>query len=137
MDSARYNQIRIVSLIPGLIFLIPSFSLAVRRYRDAGLRAIYAYVIHGGSLVASLAFDALPFEMMRSYFALSFIAMILSLIEFVIVLRPSYDAEKSRGRHGCCGSWTRVQAFLETICAVQGPQQSLRILVDGNVASGY
>lgn len=120
LDSARYNQIRIVSLIPGLIFFVPSFSLAVRRYRDAGLRAIYAYVIHGGSLLVSLTINAMPFEMGQRYIALSFIVMILGLIEFVIVLRPSYDAEKVAADTGAVGPGRAFKLFWKQYVQFKG-----------------
>jgi len=120
LNSARFNQIRIAGLIPGLIFLIPSFSLAVRRYRDAGLRPIYAYVIHGGSLLASLAINAMPFEMAQRYIALSFIVMVLGLIEFVIVLRPSYDADKMTMDAGAVGPGRAFKLFWKQYVQFKG-----------------
>lgn len=53
------GHVETLRLLISLIVVIPTFSLTVRRYRDAGLRAGYAYVIHGVQVVIWLATDVM------------------------------------------------------------------------------
>lgn len=81
---------RIANIIIGLLVLIPTFSLTIRRYRDAGIPVIYGYVIHGLIAIGGLvpAFNTLFFSQ-RVWLAV--IALLLAIAEFVITILPSFD----------------------------------------------
>ncbi|KRM71900.1 DUF805 domain-containing protein [Lacticaseibacillus brantae] len=75
------------------ILILPSFSLQIRRFRDAGVSPWLAvFITVFGWLFAGITY-ALPGQVLNLWW-LSLISSLLSLVSFIVTLLPSHDAPK-------------------------------------------
>jgi len=80
-------------LIWEAILILPSFSLQIRRFRDAGVSPwIAVFITVFGWIVTAITF-AMPGQVLNLWW-LSLISGLLGLVGFIVTLLPSHDAPK-------------------------------------------
>ncbi|KRO15527.1 DUF805 domain-containing protein [Lacticaseibacillus saniviri] len=111
---------RIANIIIGLLVLIPTFSLTIRRYRDAGIPVIYGYVIHGLIAVGGLvpAFNTLA---LVQHAWVTVIMFLLALVEFVLTILPSFDRVRiTSDSSGKVGPFAALRLFFQQYAQFSG-----------------
>jgi len=92
-----FSQTLLLKLWPiwvlALLLLLPSFSLLIRRYRDAGVAVWIAVVITAigwlnGLLVIFVSDGA------QKFLGLSLLVSVLGIVSFIVSVMPSFDAPK-------------------------------------------